>query len=68
MEKPLQDRMSLTLDELKELEPEFASDIEAVDSGNVDTFEWLATRLYLAAYHQGYRLGRMEQLLRSLSK
>ena len=63
MSKPLQERMNITLDELKELEPEFASDIEAIFQKSAPlytNFEWVVTRLYLTAYHKGFVNGGID--------
>ena len=66
IKKPLQDRMNLTIDELKELEPEFANVIEDVRSEAkcerpsdflLRDIDWALTKLYLAAYHRGYLRG-----------
>jgi len=69
--KPLQKRMNLTIDELKELEPEFANVISVIRSDAAELafrcrrhpqhrladIDWALTKLYLAAYHRGYLRG-----------
>ena len=66
MDKSILEAMSLDMEKLKILEPDFAEDIDAVmhdiTCGNLaKTFEWVVTRLYLTASLKGFMLGKSEQ-------
>ena len=71
MTKPLQDRDSISIDEIKELESWVAASLsenltyvgyaekeDSVPPETVRDFEWIITTLYLSAYQRGYINGR----------